>query len=338
MQETKVVRAFAPATVSNVACGFDVLGFAIDEPGDVVTATERPEPGVALLEITGDGGRLPLDPARNTAGVAASALLEAAGSSRGVALRLHKDMPLSSGLGSSAASGVAAAYATSRALGLPASRELLLRCAMAGEQVACGSAHADNAAPCVYGGFVLIRASDPPDVVELPVPQGLACAVVRPHLEVDTRTSRGLLGDTVPLRAAVNQWGNLGALVAGLHQGDLELIARSLEDVIAEPRRSGQVPGFAGVQRAARGEGALGCSLSGSGPSIFALCASRGEAERAAAAMAAAFAVQGLESDRYVSTVGSEGVRIVPYARAPRDASHTPGAMTPARRSTSATP
>ncbi len=311
MQETKVVRAFAPATVSNVACGFDVLGFAIDQPGDVVVASERPEPGVELLEITGDGGRLPLDAARNTAGVAASALLEAAGSSRGVALRLHKHMPLSSGLGSSAASGVAAAYATSRLLGLEASRELLLRCAMAGEQVACGSAHADNAAPSVYGGFVLIRASDPPDVVELPVPEGLTCAVVRPHLEVDARTSRGLLGDTVPLRAAVAQWGNLGALIAGLHRSDLELIARSQEDVIAEPKRSGQVPGFAEVKRAALDEGALGCSLSGSGPSIYALCSGRGQAERTADAMASAFGGQGLDSDRYVSKVGSEGVRMV---------------------------
>ncbi len=318
MEESRKVRAFAPATVSNVACGFDVLGFAIDEPGDEVVASERPEPGVELLEITGDGGRLPLDAARNTAGVAAAALLEAAGSQRGVALRLHKGMPLSSGLGSSAASGVAAAYATSRVLGLEASRELLLRCAMAGEMVACGSAHADNAAPSVYGGFVLIRASDPPDVVELPVPEGLACAVVRPHIEVDTRTSRGLLGDTVPLRAAVTQWGNLGALVAGLHQGDLELIARSLEDAIAEPRRAGQVPGFREVQRAALEAGALGCSLSGSGPSIFALCAGRTEAERGAAAMAAAFAAEGLDSDRYVSAVGSQGVRAVPLARGAR--------------------
>ncbi len=313
--ESKTVRAFAPATVSNVACGFDVLGFAIDGPGDVVVASERSEPGVELLEITGDDGRLPLDPIRNTAGVAASALLEAAGSDRGVRLSLHKDMPLSSGLGSSAASGVAAAYATSRVLGLEASRELLLRCAMAGEQVACGSAHADNAAPSVYGGFVLIRASDPPDIVELPVPDGLTCAVVRPHIEVETRASRGLLGDTVPLRAAVTQWGNLGALIAGLHQGDLELIARSLEDVIAEPKRAAQVPGFAKVQRAALDEGALGCSLSGSGPSIFALCGSHPEAERAATAMAAAFEAEGLESDRYVSKVGAEGVRTTPPAR-----------------------
>ncbi len=311
MPETNAVHAFAPATVSNVACGFDVLGFAIDGPGDELVASEKPEPGVELIEVTGDGGRLPRDAERNTAGVAVRALLDATGCDRGVALSLHKGMPLSSGLGSSAASGVAAAFATSRLLGLDASHELLLRCAMAGEQMAVGSAHPDNAAPAVYGGFVLIRAADPPDVVPLPVPEGLTCAVVRPHIEVETRAARGLLGDTIPLRAAVTQWGNLGALVAGLFRGDLELIARSLEDVVAEPRRAAQVPGFRMAKAAALDAGALGASLSGSGPSTFALCASLTLAEQVATAMATAFEGEGLASDRYVSPVGAEGVRVV---------------------------
>ncbi len=309
MRENPTCRAFAPATVSNVACGFDVLGFAVEEPGDVVEARTRDEPGVELLEITGDGGRLPRDPERNTAGVAVRALLAATGCRRGVTLRLHKGMPLSSGLGSSAASGVAAAWAADRALGLEADHKTLLACALAGEEVACGSAHADNAAPCLYGGFVLIRPGDPPDVVPLPIPEGLSCAVMRPHLEVETRTSRDLLGDVVPLRAAVSQWGNLASLVAGLFRADLELIARSLEDAIAEPKRAAQVPGFAAAKRAALDAGALGSSLSGSGPSIFALCASRPDAERAASAMAAALEDAGLESDRYVSRVGAGGVR-----------------------------
>ncbi len=305
------VRAFAPATVSNVACGFDVLGFAIEAPGDEVVARPRAEPGVELVEVTGDDGRLPRDPAKNTAGVAVRTLLERTGSGRGVALSLHKGMPLSSGLGSSAASGVAAAWAADRALGLGASRELLLECAIAGELAACGSAHADNAAPCLYGGFVLIRGSDPPDVVPLPVPDGLACAIVRPHLEVETRGARTLLGDTVPLRAAVTQWGNLAGLVAGLYRGDLELVARSLVDVVAEPRRAALVPGFAAAKRAALAAGALGCSLSGSGPTIFALCASRAAADDAAAAASAAIAEEGLAADRYVSRVGAPGARRV---------------------------
>ena len=312
MNATYSCRAFAPGSVSNLACGFDVLGFAIEQPGDEVVVRERSEPGVELLELSGDDGRLPRDAARNTAGVAVSRLLREAGCGRGVGLSLHKNMPLSSGLGSSAASGVAAVYATNHLFGLGASREEMLRCAMAAEEVACGSAHADNATPSLLGGLVLIRSSDPLDVVELPVPEGLSCAIVRPHIEVETRASRSLLGESVPLRAAVTQWGNLAALVAGLFRSDLELIGRSLVDVIAEPKRAVLVPGFDAVRRAALDRGALGCSLSGSGPSIFALCASRSVAESAVAAMQAAFvASHGLASDRFVSTVGAEGARLI---------------------------
>ena len=311
MKPPREVHAYAPATVSNVACGFDVLGFAVEKPGDTVAARLRSQPGVEILEITGDDGRLPRDAEHNTAGVAVRALLAATGDERGVALRLHKGMPLASGLGSSAASGVAAVYAASRLLELEASRGLLLRCAMEAERVACGTAHPDNAAPCVYGGFVLVRAGDPPEVVPLPIPDGLACAVARPHLEVDTRASRGALGDTVPLGAAAVQWGNLGALVAGLFRGDLELIGRALVDVIAEPKRAPLVPGFFAAKSAALAAGALGCSLSGSGPSVFALCATRPQAEAAAAAMGEAFENAGLASDRIVSRVGSEGVRLL---------------------------
>ena len=329
MESPQVCRAFAPASVSNVACGFDVLGFAVEHLGDVVEAQERDEPGVELLEITGDGGKLPRDPGRNTAAVAVHALLAAAGSGLGVALSLHKRMPLASGLGSSAASAVAAAFAADRLLRLGAPREELLRCALAGEEASSGSAHADNAAPSLYGGFVLVRSSNPPDVVALPIPEGLTCTVVRPHIEVETRASRVLLGDTVPLAAAVRQWGNLGALVAGLFRGDLELIGRSLEDSVAEPRRAARVPGFAAIQRAARDAGALGCSLSGSGPAIFALCASHPDAERAAAAMKTALDVAGLAADIHISKVGAPGARLV---------SQTPGATRFSKHSAFATP
>ncbi len=316
MKTNSVCRAFAPASVSNVACGFDVLGFAIEKPGDEVVAIRSPNQGVELSKIDGDQGRLPREVERNTAGVAAQALLDAAGSREGVALSLHKGMPLSSGLGSSAASGVAAAYAVDRLLGLGASQEELLRCVMVGEKVACGSAHPDNAAPSLYGGWVLIRPADPPEIIPLPIPDGLCCAVVRPHIEVETRASRTLLGDAVPLRAAVVQWGNLGGLVAGLFRNDLELISRSLVDVIAEPRRAGQIPGFARVKQAALDSGALGCSLSGSGPSIFALCASRQAAETVADVMVGALAEEELTSDRLVSAVGCEGVRVLPNSPA----------------------
>lgn len=311
MENRSIVRAFAPASVSNVACGFDVMGFAVENLGDQVVAQSSPVPGVSLSKVEGDGGRLPRDARRNTAGVAARALLEAAGSQEGVILTLNKGMPLSSGLGSSAASAVAAAFAVDRLLNLGAPPSELLRCAMLGEAVACGSAHPDNAAPSLYGGLVLIRPADPPEVIRLPVPDGLSCAVIRPHIEVETRASRGVLGSSVPLEAAVAQWGNLGALIAGLFRDDLELISRALVDSIAEPKRAGLIPGFERVKGAAIESGALGCSLSGSGPSIFALCATRALAESAADAMEKVFAEHGLASDRLVTAVGCTGVRDV---------------------------
>jgi homoserine kinase len=305
------VRAFAPATVSNVACGFDVLGFAVDGPGDLVAAEERAEPGVIIASLTGDGGRLPRETERNTAGVAARALLERAGlSHRGVALSIEKRMPLASGLGSSAASAVAAAVAVDALFSLGCAPAELLSCALEGEKMACGSAHADNAAPSLFGGFVLVRSNDPLEVVELPVPAGLSCALVRPHVEVETRRARQVLGDSVPLAATVRQCGNIGALVAALFRGDTGLLARSLEDHVAEPKRAGLVPGFRAVQAAARLAGALGCSFSGSGPSIFALCASRESAETVADAMKAALDQLAIPADRLVSPVGTRGARL----------------------------
>lgn len=312
MQSKRSIRAFAPASVSNLACGFDVLGFAVEGLGDEVIVRERTGKGIEITSIEGDGGRLPRSVDRNTAGVAVHALLEATGSEAGLELRLIKHMPLSSGLGSSAASAVAAVVAVNELLDLRADNSLLLRCAMAGEQAACGTAHPDNAAPSLYGGLVLIRHPDPADVIPLPVPEGLSCALVRPHVEVETRAARQLLGDRVPLRAAVAQWGNLGALVAGFFRGDLALIARSLEDHIAEPVRAQLVPGFAAAKEAARKSGSLGCSLSGSGPTIFALCESRSTAEATAETMADALKEAGIECGRWVSEVGAAGATVRP--------------------------
>ncbi len=307
-----MIAAFAPATVSNVACGFDVLGFALDEPGDIVMAEPMDAPGVVVRAIEGDGGRLPVDPVRNTAGAAVAALLAHLQTVRGVALTIHKGLPLESGIGSSGASAVAAVVAANELLGRPVSTDVLLTCAMAGEQAGCGSPHADNVAPALFGGFVLARQAWPPDVVRLPVPDGLACALLHPHLAVNTGTARALLGDTVPLGDAVRQWGNLGALVAALFTGDRALLARSLEDVIAEPRRASLVPGFYEVKAAALASGALGCSLSGSGPSVFALAESVEAAARAGEAMQQAFArASTAGSDLYVSAVGRAGARII---------------------------
>jgi len=307
-----MIAVYAPGSVSNVACGFDVLGFALDEPGDIVIAAQKDGPGVTIAAIEGDGGRLPTDPARNTAGAAVQALLRRLETTRGVSLTIHKGLPLASGIGSSGASAVAAVVAVNELLGRPATLELLLACAMAGEQAGCGASHPDNVAPSLYGGFVLARSANPPDIVRLPVPDGLACAVLHPHVEVQTGAARALLGDLVNLRDAVRQWGNLGALVASLFNGDQALLSRSLEDVIAEPKRASLVPGFYAVKAAALAAGALGCSLSGSGPSVFALASSLEVARHAGEAMQRAFnAESGVGADLWVSLVGRQGARVI---------------------------
>lgn len=305
------VTAFAPATVSNVACGFDVLGFALNAPGDEVTA-RLTGTGVRIDDILGDGGRLPRDAAKNTAGVAALALLTTLGERRGVALTIRKGLPLSSGLGGSAASAAAAVVAVDAILGSRVSIETLIACALEGERLGAGSAHADNIAPSLCGGLVLVRCPNPPDVVRLPVPAGLTAVVVHPDLEIETARARALIGDTVRLADAVRQWANLGALVDGLHRGDFALISRSLEDSIAEPRRAPLVPGLAAIKRAAIDAGALGCSLSGSGPSIFALCASREAATRVADAMTSAVRAEiGGDVQTYISPIASQGARVL---------------------------
>ncbi len=307
-----MIAAFAPATVSNVACGFDVLGFALDTPGDVVIAEAGSDAGVEIVAIEGDEGQLSRDVSQNTAGAAAAALLDRLGARRGVRLTLHKGVPLASGIGSSGASAVAALVATNELLGRPAPLDVLFECALAAEAAGCGARHPDNVAPALYGGFVLARAVSPPDIVHLPVPEGLCCALLHPHLQVQTGAARALVGDSIPLAAAVKQWGNLGGLVAGLFTSDFPLIARALEDHVAEPKRAHLVPGFAAVKQAALAAGALGCSLSGSGPSIFALCSALARAESVGQAMRAAFvAASGLGADVWVSPVGRRGARIV---------------------------
>jgi homoserine kinase len=305
------VTAFAPATVSNVACGFDVLGFALDEPGDEVTATFAPA-GVSIAGIEGDGGRLPREAARNTAGVAVLALLTKIGDPRGVSLTIRKGLPLSSGLGGSAASAAAAVTAVNALLDANVSQETLIQCALEGERLGAGSSHADNIAPAICGGFVLVRRAAPPDIVTLPVPAGLTAVVIHPDLEIETAKARALLGDYVPLHDAVRQWANLGAFVHALHTGDFDLLSRSLEDTIAEPRRAPLVPGLALIKRAAAEAGALGSSLSGSGPSLFALCRGDEAAKRVAAAMAGAVRAHiGGEPQIYISRISGQGARIL---------------------------
>jgi homoserine kinase len=308
----EAVTAFAPATVSNVACGFDVLGFALNEPGDQVTAAFAPSSGVRIGDILGDNGRLPRMAEKNTAGVAARTLLERLREPRGVVLTIRKGLPLSSGLGGSAASAVAAVVAVDALVGARSSLETLMACAFEGERIGAGSAHGDNIAPAVYGGFVLVRVPNPPDVVRLPVPAGLTAVVVHPDLEIETARARALLGSQVPLGDAIRQWANLGALVDALHRSDFDLLSRALEDTIAEPRRAPLVPGLTSIKRAAADAGALGCSLSGSGPSLFALCRDEPTARAVAGAMAAAVVHHIGGAPRiFVSPIAPHGARVV---------------------------
>jgi homoserine kinase len=305
------VRAFAPGTVANVAAAFDVLGFALSAPGDTVEVAHSERPGVHLVEVRGDHGVLPRDPAKNTATVAVSAMLAELGSGRGLEVRLDKGLPLCSGLGSSAASSAAAVLAANQLLGEPLSRRQLLPFVVTAEATACGTAHADNAAPALLGGFTLIRSTSPFDIVSLPIPDDLCCVLVHPHCEVRTEDARKVLRSRVTLAAAVEQWANVAGLIAGLCTGDLDLIGRSLRDGLIEPTRSLLIPGFAEVKEAALGAGALGCSISGSGPTVFALCHDLQIATAAGQAMADAFAGAGLSSDVYSSRIDRRGARIV---------------------------
>jgi homoserine kinase len=309
--KNRTITVFAPATVANVACGFDSLGFALNEPGDVIKLTRRDEPGIRITRITGDNGRLPLETDKNTAGVSVKALLEHTAETCGFDIEVHKQMPLGSGLGSSSASTVGAVFGANLLLDNPLTREQLLPFALLGEKVACGAAHADNVAPSLLGGFRLIRSYDPLDVIEVPHPEGLHCTVLHPHIEIMTEDSRKILRQSVRLKDAIVQWSNFAGLVTGLITGNYPLISRSLNDIIFEPVRSLLIPGYDNVKIAAMDAGALGCSISGSGPSIFALSTSMADARNVGDAMLASLKKTGIEGDVFVSPINKTGPRIV---------------------------
>ena len=301
------IKAAAPATVANVSCGFDIFGFAVESPCDEVTLTVRDIPGVVITAITGDDGRLPMESERNTAGVAVTEYLKAIGSDQGIGIELTKSLPLGSGMGSSAASSVAALVAINHIMGEPIKRDGLLPFAMEAERVACGSPHADNVAPSLLGGFVLIRGYQPLDVVHIPTPDELYCTLVHPQLELKTEDSRNVLKASIPLRDAVRQWGNIAGLVTGLMKPDYDLIGRSLHDYIAEPLRSVLIPGFDRIKMMAVEAGALGAGISGSGPTIFALSASAGVAGKVGTVIREEFEGFHVDSEVYVSKINLNG-------------------------------
>jgi homoserine kinase len=306
----KSIRASAPATVANVSCGFDIFGFAVEAPADEVVVTLDDTGDVVITAIEGDEGRLPREAAQNTAGVAVLEFLKAIGSKQGAAITLYKNLPLGSGMGSSAASAAAALVAINHLHGNPFKREELLPFAMEAERIACGSAHADNVAPSLLGGFVLVRGYHPLDVTKIPTPPDLHCTLVHPHLELKTEDSRRVLKPTIPIRDAITQWGNIAGLVVGLMKPDYGLISRSLKDVVAEPIRSVLIPGFDKIKAASVEAGALGCGISGSGPTIFSISRDATVAAQVGEVIQNQFKGFKLESDVYISKINARGATV----------------------------
>jgi len=306
----RTATAFAPASVGNVAVGFDILGHTVAALGDRVTVTRREQPGVSIRSITGVVVDLPLAAEKNTAGMAALALQRELGLPFGFDLDVVKGIPLGSGLGGSAASAVAAVVAAAALVAEPLDRTRLLKFAMQGEEVASGSVHVDNIAPSLFGGLVLTVGIDNPHVKQVPVPEAVRCVLVHPHMVLATREARAILGKTVALADVIWQQANLAGFLAGCYTSDLPLIRESLLDVIIEPQRQVLIPGFAAVKQAALAAGALGCSISGAGPTVFAW-AEEQDAANVRAGMVAAFRAHGLDSDSWVSTIDREGARLV---------------------------
>jgi homoserine kinase len=304
------VTAFAPATVANVGIGFDILGHAVEAVGDRVRLTRIDEPAVRIRAVTGVAGRLPVDPRRNTAGRAVQAMHAALKIPFGFEIDIDKGIPLASGMGGSAASAVAAVVAANALIEEPQPLLRLLKFAMEGEIVASGSAHVDNIAPCLYGGLVLTVGIDHPRVKQIPVPRSLRCVLVHPHMRLATREARAVLKSDVTRSDFVWQSANLAGFISGCYSNDLEMIRESFNDVIIEPQRQKLIPGFKDVQRGAMENGALGCSISGAGPTIFAW-AEVEHTHGVRAAMVDAFREAGLESDAWISSLDNPGAHVV---------------------------
>ncbi|UII76280.1 homoserine kinase [Flagellimonas sp. HMM57] len=306
MEELKV---FCPATIANVSCGFDVLGLALDSVGDEMIVRKIPENTIRITKITGQ--KLPLETNRNVSGVAGLALLEKSDYEGGFEIEIHKRIKPGSGIGSSAASSAGAVWVMNELLGKPFSNLELVQFAMQGEKLASDVAHADNVAPAIYGGFTLVRSYRPLDIISIPTPKALFATVIHPQIEIKTSDSRKILKTTITLEKGIQQWGNVGGLIAGLFQNDYDLIGRSLQDYIVEPIRSILIPGFDSIKVNAREAGALGCGISGSGPSIFALSKGEHTALQVADAMKETYKNIDVDFDIHVSKINIEGVRRV---------------------------
>ena len=304
------VKIFAPATVANVSCGFDSIGFAVDNMGDEMTFLKTSKKGITIKNITGAQG-LSLDPSKNVAGIVALAMLREYSVDFGIEITMNKGFSPGSGLGSSAASSAGAAFGVNQLLNKPFSNLELTKFAMLGEKIACGAPIADNVAAVIFGGFILIRSYEPLDVIKLPVPKDLRLVAIHPQIEIKTKDAREVLPDQIPLSIAVKQWANVGGLISGLYTKDYKLISNSLIDEIVEPKRKHFIPYFDLVKEEALNAGALGAGISGSGPTIFSLCEGDSVVENVYKAIKKAYKNKNVDFRLFSSKINTEGIKIL---------------------------
>ena len=303
------IKIFSPATVANVSCGFDVLGFCLDKVGDEMIIRRTAKKGVYITKI--EGYDLPFESKKNVAGVSALALYHDAKPNFGFEIEIYKKIKPGSGIGSSSASAAGSVFAINELLGKPYNKTELTNFAMKGEALASGSEHADNIAPAIFGGFTLVKSTNPLEILELPTPDDLFTTIINPQIEVKTSEARAILPKNIPLKDAITQWSNVGSLVHALHTSDYHLLSKSLEDVIVEPHRSQLIPFFDGVKYAALTHGALGCGISGSGPSIFALNKGMEIANQIEHAMIEVYSKTGIEFYTFTSKINTKGIKIM---------------------------
>ncbi len=304
------VKVFSPASVANVACGYDIFGFALNDIGDEITLTKRKDSKLVITKVT--GADLPLSPDKNVATVAISSLLERVHSTQGFDIEIHKNVNPGSGLGSSASSAAGAAFAANCLLGNPFSKSELIENAMAGEIVASQSAHADNVSPAMLGGFTVVRSCEPEvDVFQLDYPEDLLVLIVFPQVQVKTAEAKRMLGDSISLSKARIQWGNVAGLAAGLMKKDWGLIQRSLHDVVAEPVRKNLIPHYENIKEIAMNSGALGFNISGSGPSMFSFFHNEAEAKAGIEEIREIYNRLSIESFFHISHINPTGTHII---------------------------
>ncbi len=305
----ETIKFFSPATVANVGCGFDVLGFCLDKVGDEMVVKKSQRKGIFITKI--EGFELPYDVHENVAGVSALAMYAELDVDFGFEIEIYKQIKPGSGIGSSAASAVGSVFGMNYLLGNPFSKIELIKFAMKGEAVASKSEHADNIAPAVLGGFTLVKQSNPLEVIQLPSPDALHAVIVHPQIEIKTADSRAVLPKNIPLSDAISQWSNVGSLVHALHTSDYNLMGKSLIDVVIEPQRSKLIPNFNSLRKRSLENGALGCSISGSGPSLFSLCKGLENAKKVEANQRALMANTDIPFETHVSIINKEGIKIL---------------------------